>query len=40
MMTEETLEKTEDGEGSTGDLPGYITTGEDRRIKEVYRDWV
>ena len=27
-------------EGDTGYLSGYIPTGDDRRIREVYRDWV
>ena len=33
-------DKTEDREGPAGNLPGYVTMGEDRRIKEAYRDWV
>ena len=36
----EDTNKTEDGEGPAGDLPGYIPTGEDRRMREVYIDWV
>ena len=31
---------TGDGEGTTGDLPGYVPTGEDWHIQEVYGDWV
>ena len=27
-------------ERPAGDLPGYVPTGEDRSIKEVYGDWV
>ena len=27
-------------EGDTGYLSGYIPTGDDRRIREVYRNWV
>ena len=38
MMEEETPEEMEDGEGHVGDLSGYVPIGEDRRIKEVYRD--
>ena len=38
--TKGTPEKTEDGEGPAGDLPGYVPTREDRRIKEVYGYWV
>ena len=30
----------EDGERSTGDLPGYVPTGEYWRIQEMYGDWV
>ena len=37
---EEKADATEDRKGATGDMPGYILTGEYRRIKEVYRDWV
>ena len=33
-------EETEDGEGPVGDLPGYVPTGEERCIKEVYGYWV
>ena len=29
------IDKTEDGEGTVGDLPGYVTTGEDQQIREV-----
>ena len=31
---------TGDNKGAVGDLPGYVATGEDWRIQEVYRDWV
>ena len=30
----------EDGEENLGDLTGYVPTGEYRRIKEAYGDWV
>ena len=30
----------EDGEGSAGYMPGYVSTGKERQIKEVYGDWV
>ena len=29
-----------DGEGGKGDLPGHLSTGEDRQIQALYRDWV
>ena len=29
-----------DGEGGSGDVPGYVPTPEDLRLQEVYRDWV
>ena len=31
---------TADGEGESGDAPGYVPTPEDLRLREVYRDWV
>ena len=34
----ETKENTEDGEGTTWDIPGYVPMGEYRGIKEVYGD--
>ena len=40
MMTEGTPEETEDSERPAGDLPGYVPTVKDWRIKEVYGDWV
>ena len=30
----------EEGEGMAGDVPGYKSTPEDLRIREVYGDWV
>ena len=30
----------EDGWGPAGDLSGYVPTGEDQWIREVYRGWV
>ena len=35
-MTKESAE----GEGARGDVPGYIPTPEDLRLREVYGDWV
>ena len=35
-MTGDTVE----GEGESGDVPGYFPTPEDLRLREVYRDWV
>ena len=34
-MTEESAE----GEGARGDVPGYVPTPEDLRLREYYRDW-
>ena len=31
---------TADGEGESGDAPGYVLTSEDLRLREVYRYWV
>ena len=31
---------TGDRKGAVGGLPGYVPTGEDQRIQEVYRYWV
>ena len=31
---------SEDGEGTTGNVPGYQPTLEDLRLREIYRDWV
>ena len=31
---------TADGEGESGDVPGYILTPEDLRLREAYGDWV
>ena len=31
---------TAEGEGESGDVPGYVLTSEDLRLREVYRDWV
>ena len=28
------------GEGASGDVPGYVSTPEDLRLREVYEDWV
>ena len=39
-MMEETQDETEDRKGPMRDLLGYMTMGEDRRIKEVYGDWI
>ena len=40
----ETIEEreavTEDNKGTADDMPGYVPTGEDRQIQEVYKDWV
>ena len=40
----ETIEENEaatgDGKGGAGDMPGYLPTGEDQRIQEVYRVWM
>ena len=36
----ETPEEMEDRDGPQGDLTGYVPTGEDRHIKDVYREWV
>ena len=33
-------EDTADGEGESGDVPGYVPTPEDLRFSEVYGDWV
>ena len=33
-------EKTAEGEGERGDVPGYVPTPEDLRLREVYGDWV
>ena len=30
----------EDGEGTTGNVPGYQPTPEDLRLREIYGDWV
>ena len=38
--SEGTPEEREKGEGPAEDIPGYAPTREDRRIKEVYGDWV
>ena len=40
MTPGEKTDETEEGEGPTQDLTGYMPTGEDKRIMEVYRDWV
>ena len=29
-----------EGEGTSGDMPGYILTPEDLRLRGVYREWV
>ena len=29
-----------EGEGASGDVPGYVPTQEDLRLWEVYGDWV
>ena len=29
-----------EGEGASGDVPGYVPTPEDLRLREVYGDWV
>ena len=29
-----------EGEGEIGNVPGYVQTLEDLRLREVYRDWV
>ena len=29
-----------EGEGASSDVPGYVPTPEDLRLREVYRDWV
>ena len=34
------MEVPKDGEGGSGDVPGYVPTLEDLRLREVYRDWV
>ena len=31
---------TANGEGESGDVPGYVPTPEDLRLREVYGDWV
>ena len=31
---------TADGEGESGDVPGYVLTPEDLCLREVYGDWV
>ena len=36
----ETPEETEDGEDPAEDLPDNVPTWENRRIQEVYGDWV
>ena len=28
------------GEGASGDVPGYVPTPEELRLREVYGDWV
>ena len=33
-------EETAEGEGERGDVPGYVLTPEDLRLREVYGDWV
>ena len=33
-------EETAEGEGERGDVPGYVPTPEDLRLREVYGDWV
>ena len=33
-------EESAEGEGARGDVPGYVPTPEDLRLREVYRDWV
>ena len=30
----------EEGEGGSSDVPGYVPTPEDLRLREVYGDWV
>ena len=32
--------KTDNGKGENGDVPGYVPTPEDLRLREVYGDWV
>ena len=32
--------ETEDGKGAAGDLSEYVPRGKDRRIQEVYGEWV
>ena len=32
--------KPEEGEGERGDVPGYVLTPEDLRLREVYGYWV
>ena len=29
-----------EGEGASGDVPGYVPTPEDLRLQEVYGNWV
>ena len=36
----EAIGYTADGEGESGDVPGYVPTPEDLRLREVYGDWV
>ena len=39
-MVDDALRGKSDGEGESGDEPGYNPTPEDLRLREVYGDWV
>ena len=39
-MTEEKEATEGGGEGTAEDLPGYVLTGEDQRMQNIYGDWV
>ena len=36
----EVMEESAEGKGARGDVPGYVPTLEDPRLREVYGDWV
>ena len=40
ILVDDTMQEKADGEGESGDEPGYNLTPEDLRLREVYGDWV